>query len=164
MLALRFLAFLAFAACCAQALAAVTVAFPDPESFHDASLRDGYRATADEPALREIDKHLRKLGERFLDPASSLQVEVLDVDLAGRFEPWRPNLHGVRIMNSLTWPSITLRYTLLRDGAVEAAGEERIIDQMYLARPRTWFASERLGYEKQMLDDWFRLRFVAPSR
>ena len=160
---IRSLAALASGFWCATAGAAVTVVFSAPESFQDASLQVGYRVNADEPALREIDKHLRKLGERFLPPAASLQVEILDVDLAGRFEPWRPNLHGVRIMNSLTWPAIRLRYTLLRDGRVEASSEERIIDQMYLARQRTWFASERLGYEKQMLDDWFRARFGTPA-
>jgi len=160
--AIRSLAMLALSCGCGMVDAAVTVEFSAPESFRDASLEDRYRVTADEPALREIDKHLRKLGERFLDPSASLQVEVLDVDLAGRFEPWRPNLHGVRIMDSLTWPAIRLRYTLVREGRVEASGEDRIVDQMYLTRPRNWFASERLGFEKQMLDDWFRAKFAPP--
>ena len=146
---------------CAAAGAAVTVTFSDPAQFHDASLRDGPRATTEEPALREIGRHLRELGERYLDPASALQVEVLDVDLAGRFEPWRPGFRGVRFMDGLTWPSIRLRYTLLREGRVQDSREERIVDPMYLARQRTWFASERLGYEKQMLGDWFRDRFAA---
>ncbi|HEX7813122.1 MAG TPA: DUF3016 domain-containing protein [Burkholderiales bacterium] len=38
--------------------------------------------------------------------------------------------------------------------------EERVIDQVYLGRQRTYFSGDRLGYERQMLDDWFCARFV----
>jgi hypothetical protein len=163
MTTIRLVLGLAVSCWCAAAGATVTVTFSDPAQFHDASLRDGPRATAEEPALREIGRYLSELGKRYLDPASVLQVEVLDVDLAGRFEPWRAGFRGVRFMDNLTWPSIRLRYTLLHEGRVEDSREERIVDTMYLARQRTWFASERLGYEKQMLDDWFRDRFAGST-
>jgi len=139
--------------------AIVTVQFEDPGQFRDAALDGAYRVDANEPALRAIDRHLQKLGERYLAPGETLTVEVLDVDLAGRFEPWRPNWHGVRIMDSVTWPMIRLRYTLQRDGHTDISAEERVIDQVYLGRQRTYFSSDRLGFEKQMLDDWFRTRF-----
>lgn len=142
------------------ASAIVTVEFDSPGQFRDASLEDRYAVDAGEPALQEISRHLQKLGERYLAPGETLTVEVLDVDLAGRFEPWRQRLHGVRIMNSVTWPMIRLRYTLERDGRTKMSAEERVIDQVYLGRHRTYFSSDRLGYEKQMLDDWFRARFV----
>lgn len=140
--------------------AIVTVAFDKPGGFRDASLEGTYSVAADEPALKEIGRHLQKLGERHLAPGQTLEVEILDVDLAGRFEPWRAHAHGVRFMNSVTWPAIRLRYTLLRDGRTEMSAEERVADQIYLGRQRTYFSSDRLGYEKRMLDDWFRARFV----
>lgn len=139
--------------------AIVTVAFDNPGEFRDASLQGTYSVTAEEPALLEIGKHLQKLGERYLDPGQTLDVEILDVDLAGRLEPWRTYAHGVRFMDSVTWPAIRLRYTLRQDGRPEMSAEERLADQIYLGRPRTYFSSDRLGYEKQMLDDWFRARF-----
>lgn len=156
---IRTLAFALLALHGAAAAAATHVAFIDPQNFRDASLERDYRTQADDPALVEIAAYLRKLGERYLPPGESLDVEVLDVDLAGRFEPWHPQLYGVRILNSITWPVITLRYTLSRDGQVERTAEERIADPIYLSRQKTWFSSERLGYEKRMLEEWFRKRF-----
>jgi hypothetical protein len=140
--------------------AIVTVAFESPGQFRDASLEGSYIVAADEPALREIGKHLQKLGERYLAPGETLAVEVLDVDLAGRFEPWRTHAYSVRFMDSITWPMIRVRYTLQRDGHTQMSAEERLIDQMYLAHQSTYFSNDRLRYEKRMLDHWFRTRFV----
>jgi hypothetical protein len=39
------------------------------------------------------------------------------------------------------------------------SAQETVIDQYYLARP-TRASSDPLRYEKAMLDDWFRARFV----
>ena len=140
--------------------AIVTVKFDNPGQYRDASLEGTYQVDAGEPALREIGSHLRKLGERYLSPEETLSVEVLDVDLAGRFEPWRMQFHRVRIMDSLTWPMIRLRYTFHGGDRTGLSAEERVVDQTYLGRQRTYFSGDRLGYEKQMLDDWFRARFV----
>ena len=154
------LALLAFAAGATGTQAAVTVSFPEPENFRDASIEDMRPVQADEPALRQIEAHLQKLGARYLAQDAALEIEVLDVDLAGRFEPWRPRMHGIRFMDSLTWPSMRVRYTLREEGRIAMTAEERIADQMYLGKPKLWFAGEQLGYEKAMLDDWFRARFV----
>jgi hypothetical protein len=143
-----------------SAPAAVTVDFTDPQGYRDASFDGDYRVDADEPALRGIGNHLQKLGARYLPPDQSLKVEVLDVDLAGRLMPWQPRFYGTRLMDEVTWPAIRMRYTLERDGAVVMSAEESVIDQLYLGRPREYFSSDRLVFEKQMLDDWFRARFV----
>jgi hypothetical protein len=66
----------------------------------------------------------------------------------------------VRYLREITWPRIKLRYVLLQDGDSLMSAEETIADHDYLRRPPGRFASDPLGYEKAMLDDWFRLRFV----
>lgn len=75
----------AFLATASPCLAAVEVVFLHPEAYSDASLYNGYGAKGQEPALRGIREHLQRLGERYLKPGDSLKVEVLDIDLAGRF-------------------------------------------------------------------------------
>jgi hypothetical protein len=160
---IRLLSFALLALHGLAAAAATHVAFVEPQNYRDAGLDRDYRVQADDPALREIATCLRKLGDRYLGAADSLEVEVLDVDLAGRFEPWHPQLYGVRIMDSITWPAITVRYTLTRDGRTGTAVEERIVDPLYLTRQKTWFPGERMGYEKRMLDEWFRARFAQAT-
>jgi hypothetical protein len=54
---------------------------------------------------RDIEQHLQRLGARVLPEGDSLRVEVLDVDLAGHFEPLRFHSGSeVRIVRDITWP------------------------------------------------------------
>jgi hypothetical protein len=139
--------------------ATVTVAFVDPGHYRDAAFQRDYHQ-AEDAVLQGIEKHLQRLGDRYLAPDQKLSVEILDIDLAGRLEPWRPQLNGVRMMNEITWPRIKLRYTLESNGNVTTSAEESIADMNYLAHARMYSSGDRLIYEKQMLDDWFRARFV----
>jgi hypothetical protein len=144
----------------AVARAGVTVTYVHPEAFSDANLRGGYGEKARAPALDGIRQHLERLGQRYLKPDQTLTIEVLDLDLAGRFEPWHANAYDVRYMREITWPRMTLRYTLVQNGVTLAQGEEMISDMTYLMDAGARLSSDSLRYEKTMLDDWFRKRFV----
>ena len=142
------------------AQAAVNVSFDNPAGYTDAGLRYGARTAADEPTMRAIRAHLEQLGQHYLRPNQVLKVGVLDIDLAGRFEPWHRRAYDVRIMRDVTWPRMKLRYVLNQDGKVLAQGEETIRDMNYLTRSDLRYADGTLRYEKAMLDNWFRDRFV----
>ncbi|HKU99630.1 MAG TPA: DUF3016 domain-containing protein [Vineibacter sp.] len=142
-----------------SAAAEVVVSFDHPETYTDAGLYAEFGAKAREPTMQGIREHLAKLGQRYLRPSQKLTVAVLDVDLAGRFEPWRPLATHVRFMRDITWPRIKLRYTLEENGVVRASGEEVLADQNYQAHAGPYFTSDPLRYEKAMLDDWFQSRF-----
>lgn len=131
-----------------------------PETFSDANLRGGYGENARAPALDGIRKHLERLRRRYLKPDQNLTIEVLDLDLAGRLEPWHANAYDVRYMRKITWPRMTLRYTLVQNGIAPAQGEETIGDMNYLMDAGARLSSDSLRSEKTMLDDWFRKRFV----
>ena len=66
------------------AQATVSVTFVQPENFTDASLRT-YRGASREDVLRELQEHIVAVGERHVAPNQVLRMEILDVDLAGRF-------------------------------------------------------------------------------
>ncbi|HKQ25596.1 MAG TPA: DUF3016 domain-containing protein [Burkholderiales bacterium] len=142
------------------AAAAVTVSFIEPENYSDANLDDSYQVGAGDKGLNEIQRHLESLGERYLASGQELKVDILDIDLAGRHEPWRVSAQGVRIMRDITWPRIKLRFVLENEGTAATTAEESVIDMNYLGRHSVYYSSDRLRYEKQMLDDWFRARFV----
>jgi len=150
---------LAVAGWSVSAAAQVVVVFDHPETYTDAGLHADYGAKAREPAMQGIREHLEKLGRRTLRPGQKLAVTVLDVDLAGRFEPWHPLATHIRFMRDITWPRIKLRYTLEENGVVQSSNEEVLADQNYQAHAGTYLNSDPLRYEKVMLDDWFRARF-----
>jgi len=138
----------------------VHVSFNQPERFSDAS-PSGQRGPARERTLREIAAHLERLGTRYLKPGQTLMVEISDVDLAGRIDPWRMGADHLRILSGSTWPRIVLRYTLTQDGAPPRTAEETVADLDYQSRPEGRMSSDPLRYEKAMLDEWFRTRFGA---
>jgi hypothetical protein len=162
---MRFLTIFVFALALASPAAsaadgAVRVAYVQPEKFTDASLYGGYGEKARAPALDGLRLHLERLGQRYLQPDQVLTIEVSDLDLAGRFEPWRALSYDVRYLTDITWPRMTLRYTLSQGAREIAQGEERISDMAYLMTANVRVGSDSLRYEKKMLDDWFRARFV----
>jgi hypothetical protein len=95
-----------------------------------------------------------------LAPNQALEVKVLDIDLAGQFEPWNFRLRNIRVMRDITWPRMKVQYTFREDGAELLSAGEDVADLNYLGRPTLCFSNDRLRYEKQMLDDWFYNRFV----
>jgi hypothetical protein len=74
-------------------------------SYRDAGRHGGYGVEADVPVLKELREHLVRLGERSLEEGDVLAIDVLDIDRAGRYEPWRAaGYDDVRIMRDVTWP------------------------------------------------------------
>lgn len=144
----------------AVANAEVRVNFVNPEKYTDANLYGGYGEKAREPALRQIEQDLQRLGQRYLKPGEVLTVDILNVDLAGQFEPWRAPAYDVRFMREVTWPQIKLRYRLEGTARPPLVGEELVSDRMYLWRVADHASGMVMPYEKAMLQDWFETRFV----
>jgi hypothetical protein len=139
----------------AQAAGTVQVRFIEPERFTDLSF-----STLDrERELQEIADHLRQLGQR-LPEGQTLNIEVLDVDLAG--ETWPRAAGEVRILRGRTdWPTIRLRWTLQQGDRTLASGEDRVTDMSYLTGLPPNVRLGALPYEKRMLERWFGERFEA---
>lgn len=144
-----------------SARAEVQVIFTAPETYVDAGLlrRDGERAR--EVTLRTIREQLVRMGERYLAPSQALEIEVLDIDLAGEIEWWH-GPYDIRFLRSYTWPKIKLRYTFKQNGQTIRSSEELISDPSYqmnvIAATRS---GDVMPYEKEMLARWFRSRFAA---
>ena len=143
-----------------SAVAEVRVSFPHPERYTDA----GKYYDESETTRRTLERHLEALGKRYLPPGRTLAVEVLDIDLAGRYEPRGPELREVRIVrDGGDHPLLKLRYVLQAEGRTLASGEESIADTNYRFHGTTFSSSAPLSHEKRMLHDWFRTRFVEQS-
>lgn len=146
----------------AGAEAAVSVTFVYPERYRDRDFRDAAKRAS---LTADLTRQFEKLDKRYLRSGQRLSIEVLDVRLAGQYEPWRTGFDEVRILRDVTPPRFKLRYTL-RDGKrILARGEETLTDPNYLWSPAARRSGERLVYEKTLLRDWFRKRFgkLSPS-
>ena len=136
------------------AQAAVTVTFSGADQYTDTGgqLNDVRDVTV------ELERHLQRLGAVHLAPGRSVNIEVLDIDLAGdvRFRP--RDATELRVLRGgLDWPSLRVRYFVESSGKAGEAREETVSDLSYLLRPVR--RGEWLAYEKRMLETWFRDRF-----
>jgi hypothetical protein len=157
----RTLALIAALASAATASAGtVEVKFIEPDKFTDA--RDGMLRRED--VLKTLEERLKQLGEKKLPASQTLQIEVLDVDLAGDAFP-RVALRDTRVLRGRAdWPRVHLRYTLREGDKVLKSGEDRIADMNYLMGSLRASQDSPLPYEKRMLDNWFAERIVATVR
>ena len=140
----------------------VSVTFVQSETFTDAGYSRGRATQRDLVELQEdLQQHLQRLADRTLGATDTLQVEVLDVDLAGSFEPHRlASLSDVRVVRDVTSPRITLRYTLKQGDRVVTGAEDQLSDMNFLRVHNRYSSGDRLRHEKPLLDKWFKKRFA----
>lgn len=130
-------------------LAGVTVRFVNPERYTDAESSGGGRAGT----LAEFRAYIETLGSRYLAPGQTMSIDILDIDLAGQYEP-RGRGSEVRVMRDVTPPRIKLRYTLRDRGGRARSGEDHLSDINYRVVGRSSIG--QFGYDKSLLNDWFR--------
>lgn len=144
-----------------QPLPRTEVVFFEPEKFTD--IREG-SLTRPDPAksevLGELRTHLVKEANRLLAQGQVLTIKVLDIDLAGEFEPWRvPQWTDVRVVKDLYMPRIKLAFKLVgADGRVIKEGERDLRDLAFMMKLSINRDDPR-RYEKELLDDWLRQDF-----
>jgi hypothetical protein len=156
----RTLILIATLASAAATAGTVEVRFIEPDKFADA--RDGVHSRED--VLKTLEERLKQLGAKKLPASQTLQVEVLDIDLAGDAFP-RVALRDTRVLRGRAdWPRMHLRYTLREGDKVIKSGEDRIADMNYLMGSLRASQDSPLPYEKRMLDNWFDERIVAAAR
>jgi hypothetical protein len=139
----------------------VQVAYVQPEKFADI----GYAPRDREDTLQELTKHFELLASRHLEDGQKLNVEVLDVDLAGTVQPSTRAGQDLRVFrDSADWPRIQLRYTLETAGKPARSGEQKLSDLNYMRYLGGPGSRPPLQAEKRMLDEWFTAQFGPAAK
>lgn len=134
----------------------VTVSWNDPAEFSEMTRGRDRMETLRGTWVRDLAEYLRDSAAGRLQSGESLDVELLDVDRAGDYEPWRgPDADDIRITRDIYPPRITLRFRHLdAQGRVLAEGERRLSDPGFMTRALVHRSTDALRYEKRLLDDW----------
>lgn len=135
------------------------VQFKQPARFVDA----GETAHERDLNLRQLADQLRALAAQHLPAGQSLQVEVLDVDLAGYLRHTeRGDLRVVR--GDRDSARIWLHYALVSDGRTLRSGDAALSDLSSRKTPGLGIDSSALGREKALLANWFTQEFGDTAR
>nr|WP_315252017.1 DUF3016 domain-containing protein [uncultured Duganella sp.] len=137
------------------ALAEVNVTYVKPDDYTDVPFSPHDR----ERTLKDFSDYFATLDKK-LPPGQTLKIEVLDIDLAGRLYPRRA-ADDIRVMTGgADWPRMHLRYTLEENGQVLRSGDDQLSSMNYQWNRTSYFDSDPMRYEKQMLDEWFNKTIV----
>ena len=110
-----------------------------------------------ERTFKNFEKHFNGLAQR-LPEGLTLKIEVTDVDLAG--DTLIGGINRLRIIKELYSPRLTFSYQLLgSDGTQIAAESVKLRDMNFMTGTSLRYRHDALGYEKKMLDDWFKTTF-----
>jgi len=142
---------------------AVAVSWGDPAQFTELRF-SGNRWEAERGNwVVELAQYLRAALEKQLPAGERMEVEITDIDRAGRYEPMAgPRLDSVRILRNIDAPSMRLSFRrYAADGTLLAEGERRLRDMTYLNNVNVLSSSDPLRYEKRMIDDWSRRELRA---
>ena len=145
----------------------VDVVFVHPERYTDDG--DRYASASERPAevMDTIRAHLQKVGQACLPKGQHVQIQVLDIRLAGDVEWWHHARGGYpydfRVMRDYNWPSMNMEYTWTgTDGTVLREGKDKVSDPVYLQHAAFGgHDSGALPYEKYMLTRWFQQQFCT---
>jgi hypothetical protein len=142
----------------AAAQADVKVNFVNPEKFSDIKDNNGFKQM---DVLKDIEAHLVAAAGKRL-PGRDVRIDVTDVDLAGEVEPFGRRMQWLRVMRTVTLPSIAFNYEVSEGGKVVQQGEVRLRDMNYQDGFNGYTGGDSLPYEKRMIDRWFKEQF-SPS-
>ena len=112
--------------------------------------------------VKLLQSHFESLASRLRD-GQTLDVEVLDVDMAGELKPLRNGTQLRVLRGGADWPMLSLRWTLKDGERTVDSREERISDMSYLMVPLRRADNSPLAYEQRLIDRWFDERFGARS-
>lgn len=146
--------------------AQVNLHWQEPEKFRDIEAGDiGGRAKFQQRVIDELGKYIQEAADKYLAPDQQLNMTITDIDLAGDVQYFFTRFpEGIRVVNNAFFPSIEFRYELLdQNNVVIVSGEENVKDIGFMFSGTTMVRNAPLGYEKRMINDWFRATFAPHS-
>lgn len=135
----------------------VEVVYDNPDNFTDMTRRDLPQG-ADQGYLRELERHIERVGQNQISEGQMLTVTIHDVDMAGDFEPQRgPDFNDIRIVKEIYPPRIDLSFRLTdSSGAVIAEGDRQLRDNAFNWRISPVDREDPLRHEKALVDNFLR--------
>ena len=133
------------------------VTWTDYKSYRDIDEGNDGRKQFRERIFKDFEEHFAKLAAT-LPAEKTLKIDVTDVDLAG--DTHHAGVNRTRIVKEIYSPRMNFAYQVLdADGKVIKSDEVVVKDMSFMSGSNLKYRNKSLGYEKKMLDDWFKETF-----
>jgi hypothetical protein len=137
--------------------AQVEVKWTNPDKYSDIDAGQEHRQHFKDRTFKAFEEHFAKMAEA-LPEQQKLIFDITNLDLAGDVN--FGGMKRIRIIKDIFFPRIEFSYQLLNaDNTVVKSAEVSLKDMGFLMHSSLRHRNQTLGYEKDMLDDWFRKTF-----
>ena len=144
----------------------VSVSWNDPATFSELRQSSNRWAASEGDWLQDLAQYMRKQAQQQLAPGERLELNIIDIQRAGQYEPWHGvNLQNAHIVRDLYPPRMTVavkRYNA--NGVVVDEGVRKLSDQAFLLNATPLNDTDPLRYEKRMVDTWLRRELRTSAR
>jgi hypothetical protein len=139
--------------------ASVEIKWTEPDKYRDIYPGNDTKKSFRESVFGGLNEHLIQLAEAIPD-RFTLKINVTDIDLAG--DTHLAGINQIRIIKEMYSPRMNFTFELLDEkGLVVHSGDEKLKDLNFMMGSSLKYRNRFLGYEKNMLDDWFDETFKS---
>ncbi|WP_085298811.1 DUF3016 domain-containing protein [Cognaticolwellia mytili] len=136
----------------------VEVKWTNSDKYSDIDAGEEHRKHFKERTFKSFEKHFAKLAAR-LPENQKLALDITNIDLAGDVR--HGGINRIRVVKDIYFPRMKFTYQLLNaDNIVVKSEEVSLKDMGFLIHNGLKYRNQSLGYEKKMLDDWFKNAFL----
>jgi len=137
------------------------VIWENTDKYTDVRAGNEHRKNFRNGVFDKFEKHFATLSKKLPD-GQLLKINVTNVDLAGdvRFD----TMDRIRVIRDIYIPRMKFSYQLLNaDKSVIDSAEVDLKDMTFMVSTPSRYKNKSLGYEKHMLDEWFKDTFTQKS-
>jgi len=139
--------------------ATVNIQWQHPDKYTDVQAGEGSQQAFQKRVFSQLDKHFAKLAKK-LPADQQLNIKVTNLDLAGDVN--FGNAQRIRIVRDIFIPRMVLSYQLLdSSGKTLKKQQVKLQDLSFMNNISLKYQNDSLGYEKNMIDNWFKKTFLA---
>lgn len=154
---------LSFFLFCATAIANDTFEFPpasvtwaSPENYRDVRSSSGSQPRFQQQVFENLSEYFGDMARIYLAPDQTLNIKVNNLDLAGDIRYGAETGQKIRILTSISAPSISFSYQIRQGETAMKSDTVRLTNLNYQASVWGMGRSRVLAYEKQLIHDWAR--------
>jgi hypothetical protein len=134
------------------------VTWGDYKKFRDIHSGNENRKSFRERTFKQFEQHFTKLSAQ-LPEKQLLKINMTNVDLAG--DTHIGGINQTRIVKELYFPRLNFSYELLDEkGNTLKAETIELKDMNFMSGAQLKYRNKALGYEKKMIDAWFKESFA----
>ncbi|ELR66678.1 hypothetical protein C942_04376 [Photobacterium marinum] len=130
------------------------VTWVSPEQYRDIRTTGGSQKRFQKNLFKRLSEEFSEMARIYLKPDQTLHVQVTNVDLAGDTRFSSKAGKDIRVLTSITPPTISFNYQIKKGDNTLSSDSVKLTNMNYQSTPVTSQINRALMYEIKLIQDW----------